>query len=133
MDCGTYAAIDFYKGSEKNTLYPNGVQNIVAYNIVESYIRMIGGNDYSEYEDYTFDTNECYYGYNICGNKGYSQNQQYLGYSIQNIPNIESNLIDNELVYFNSGNIRTSYDITGWRLPYFILSRIKINRKINLL
>lgn len=125
----TFLSIDFYKGSEANSTYPNGVENVVMYNIVTSPIQMIGGDDFSKYDNYTKADNDCCMGVNIVGNHGFAISHQNMIGNTESIPYIESQAIDKSMRVVDSEHIEVAYDVQNWKLSDFILSRLMTSHK----
>lgn len=122
----SYSAIDFYKGTEKNQYYPNGVEDLLMYNIVEGCIRMVGGNDFTNYPSYTKDDNDCVCGYNLIGDTGYNISNQLPGKSVSDVPYFEMPIIDDSFSYKSKGHILLSYDISSWNLSDFIMGKLQL-------
>lgn len=125
----SYSAIDFYKGTEKNQYYPNGVEDLLMYNIVEGCIRMIGGDDFTNYSSYTKDDNDCVCGYNLIGDTGYNISNQLPNKSISDVPYFEMPIIDDSFSYKNKGHILLSYDVSSWNLSDFIMGKLQLSIK----
>ena len=125
----SFSAIDFYKGSEKNQYYPNGVEDLLMYNIVEGCIRMIGGNDFTDYPSYAKDDNDCVCGYNLIGDTGYSMSNQSPQKSISNVPYFEMPIIDDPFSYKDKGHILLSCDVSSWNLSDFIMGKLQLSIK----
>lgn len=129
----SFCGIDFYAGTESNKYYPNGVENLAMYNVIQGNIRMVGGDDFdnTEYEGvYAKSNNDCVLGYNILGYSGYSLNDQVSPLFSSRIPYLENQLIDNSLVFSEKGHVKLSYDITNWDLPLFILEKLVLTNKV---
>ena len=125
----SYSAIDFYKGTEKNQYYPNGVEDLLMYNIVEGCIRMIGGDDFTDYPSYAKDDNDCVCGYNLIGDTGYNISNQLPQKLISDIPYFEMPIIDDSFSYKNEGHILISYDVSSWNLSDFIMGKLQLSIK----
>ena len=125
----SFSAIDFYKGSEKNQYYPNGVEDLLIYNIVEGCIRMVGGNDFTDYPSYAKDDNDCVCGYNLIGDTGYSMSNQPPQKSISDVPYFEMPIIDDSFSYKDKEHILLSYDVSSWNLSDFIMGKLQLSMK----
>ena len=125
----SFSAIDFYKGTEKNQYYPNGVEDLLMYNIVEGCIRMVGGDDFTDYSSYTKDNNDCVCGYNLIGDTGYSISNQSPLKSISDVPYFEIPIIDDSFSYKDEGHILISHDVSSWNLSDFIMGKLQLSIK----
>lgn len=125
----SYSAIDFYKGSEKNQYYPNGVEDLLMYNIVEGCIHMVGGDDFTDYPSYVKDDNGCVCGYNLIGDTGYNMSNQSPSKSISNVPYFETPIIDDFFSYKDKEHILLSYDVSSWNLSDFIMGKLQLSIK----
>ena len=131
-NCPSYTNIDFYAGTEKNKFYPNGVENLLMYNIVEGCVNMIGGDDFTnpEYSSvYNKEDNDCTCGINLVGGMNYMMSDQFLGRVVNKIPHIEQQLSDPSMEYRDNTHILLSYDLTNWNLSPFIMSRLALRNK----
>lgn len=122
----SYTSIDFYRGSEKNIYYPNGVENLLMYNVCEGMINMIGGDDFTEYPSYLKSNNDCICGYNLVGDRDYNMSTQYPSKDIKEIPYSEYPIVDLNFSCKNENHITISYDISSWKLSDFILNRLQL-------
>lgn len=125
----SYSAIDFYKGTEKNQYYPNGVEDLLMYNIVEGCIHMIGGDDFTDYPSYIKNNNDCVCGYNLIGDTGYNMSNQSPNKSISDIPYFEMPVIDDSFSYKDERHILISYDVSSWNLSDFIMGKLQLSIK----
>ncbi len=125
----SYSAIDFYKGSEKNQYYPNGVEDLIMYNIIEGSIRMLGGDDFTDYSSYTKVNNDCVCAYNLIGNIGYNMSDQAPANVVIDIPYFEMPIIDRSLSYRDKNHILLSYNVSSWDLSDFIMGKLQLSMK----
>lgn len=124
--CPSSYAIDFYGTtyeSELNTQYPSGVENLCAYNIVDTSIEMLSNSNFASFPEYTKTDDDCVFGHNIIGGKNFRAGM-FSYTNAANLSILEAQYLDDELTVGQNGEIYTSVDVSNWGLDDFVLSKI---------